>query len=132
MAYRYWAVGDCHWGFHDPRNGLRVRPIAQNRTEYQQASGEAFRLSSRLDRPLLHMVSMGLSLRKVALPSDWDAQGSAQMPKWQHLHAERGMFDKVYNLWPTEPQVKQIHPCHALAPSPMYQLDSPILCRCTH
>jgi len=35
------------------------------------------------------MVSTGLSLRKAALPSDWDAQSIAQMPKWEHLHAER-------------------------------------------
>ncbi len=92
MAYRYWAAGDCHWGLHDPRNGFRVRPTAQNRTEYQQASEKAFRFSSRLDRPLPRIVLMGHSLHKAVLPSDQDAQGSAQMSKWQHLHAERGPY----------------------------------------
>ena len=81
MAYRYWAVGDCHWGLHDPRNGPRFRPTAQNRTEYQQAGEKAIRFSVRLARALLRTVLMGLYQRKAALPSDWDAQGSAQMPK---------------------------------------------------
>ena len=48
------------------------------------------RFSGRLDRPLLRPGLMGLSLRKAALSSDWDAQGSARMPKWEHLDAERG------------------------------------------
>ena len=89
MAYRYGAIGDCHWGLRDPRNGLRFRPTAQNREVFRQASENTVRFSGRLDRPLLRMVSTGLSLRKAALPSDWDAQSIAQMPKWEHLHAKR-------------------------------------------
>ena len=81
----------CHRGLYDPRNGLRFRPTAQNHTEYQQAREKTVRFPGRLDKPLLHMVSMGLYLRKAALPSDWDAQSIAQMPKWEHLHAERGL-----------------------------------------
>ena len=45
--------------------------------------------SDRLGKPLLRMVSMDLSLHKAALPSNWVAQSSAQMPRWEHL-AERG------------------------------------------
>ncbi len=39
---------------------------------------ETVRFFGRLDKPLLRMVSMGLSLRKAALPSDWDTQSIAR------------------------------------------------------
>jgi len=94
MAYRYWAVDNCHWGLHDPRNGLRFRPTAQNRTEYQQAGEKTFRFSDRLGKPLLRMVSMDLSLHKTALPSNWVAWSIAQMPKWEHL-AKRGLSHRI-------------------------------------
>ena len=70
---------DCHWGLYNPRNGLRFRPTAQNRTEFRQVDEKTVRFSGRLDRPLLRMVLMGLSPRKAPLSSDWDAQGSAQL-----------------------------------------------------
>ena len=73
---------DCHWGLCNPRNGLRFRPIAQNRTEFRQVDEKTVRFSGRLDRSLLRMVLSGLSPRKAVLSSGWDAQGSAQMPKW--------------------------------------------------
>ena len=46
--------------------------------EYQQAGDNPVRFSGRLDRPLLRTGLMGLSVRKAALSSDWDTQGSAQ------------------------------------------------------
>ena len=101
MPYRYWAIGDCHWGLHDPRNGLRFRPTAQNRTEFRQVDEKTVRFSGRLDRPLLRMVLSGLSPRKAVLSSDYDAQGSAQMPKWEHLHAERRLIRLRYLLGTT-------------------------------
>ena len=55
------------------------------------ASRNGAYFQGRLDRPLLRMVSMGPSMRKAALPLDRDAQSIAQMPKWEHLHAERGL-----------------------------------------
>jgi len=70
VADRYWAVGDCQWGLHDPRNGLRFSPTAQSRTEFRQVDEKTVRFSGRLGRPLLRMVLMGLSLRKAALSSD--------------------------------------------------------------
>ena len=89
---------DCHSGLYNPRNGLRFRPTAQNRTEFRQVDEKTVRFSGRLDRPLLRMVLMGLSPRKAPLSSDYDAQGSAQMPKWEHLHAERGLYARLRRI----------------------------------
>ena len=72
------GVGDCHWRLHHPQIGLRFRPTAQNRKEYQQASGKTVRFSDRLDRSLLRVVLMDIAQRKPGLPYDWDAQGQTR------------------------------------------------------
>ena len=47
----------CHRGLYDPRNGLRFRPTAQNRTEFRQVDEKTVRFSGRLNRELPAFVS---------------------------------------------------------------------------